>query len=414
MKKKCAMIAIGMSLVLGMGLSATAEKNYTPGVTVTADETSATGYTVTFVYEDADAEKVELSGSFAFYTDDGTRGAEPEEFTTPYDWEDGMFALGQETYKEEMKKVDGTDYWVVEMPLPSGHYQYAFYIDDSEERVDDPTNPGCYANVENGGAYTRSTVDVPWDAEKQKNSQDYYYAAPMDEEESGSLTFVNYEDVDGNMESLGIYLPNGYDKNDEEYRVLYLSHGGGGDETFWYGGGAAAEIFDHLIAEEKLEPTVVVTMNNTTYDWDFDKIIDNTVNHIIPYVEENYHVAVTADKRAFAGLSMGGLTTSHMLYDATDYFDYYGIFSGADASVDLKTCDLEKIDSKNIMVGVGIYDMAYTNESYGTDEDRTVQGFVDNLNENEVPFSYHEVEGGHEWFTWMQLLRIFGTETLWK
>ena len=32
----------------------------TPGVTVTADASSPTGYTVTFVYEDADAGQVEL------------------------------------------------------------------------------------------------------------------------------------------------------------------------------------------------------------------------------------------------------------------------------------------------------------------------------------------------------------------
>ena len=54
MGQKCGMILISsLAAAMMAGIPAMAES--TPGVTVTADENSPTGYTATFVYENADA-----------------------------------------------------------------------------------------------------------------------------------------------------------------------------------------------------------------------------------------------------------------------------------------------------------------------------------------------------------------------
>ena len=69
----------GLSAVMIMGMPVMAES--TPGVTVEADENSPTGYTATFVYENAEASEVKLLGTFSFYTRGYPIGAVPETFS---------------------------------------------------------------------------------------------------------------------------------------------------------------------------------------------------------------------------------------------------------------------------------------------------------------------------------------------
>ena len=65
--KKVLYIALCLALALSAMGGAFAEgAALAPGVTVVADENSPTGYTATFVYENADAQSVGLTGTFLF------------------------------------------------------------------------------------------------------------------------------------------------------------------------------------------------------------------------------------------------------------------------------------------------------------------------------------------------------------
>ena len=420
MKKKI-LVAFGMAALLtGSCMSAFAaeEAELTPGVTVAEDADSPTGYTVTFVYEAADATEVTLTGAFTFYNlDESIRGKTPEEYITPYDWENnGMFEAGDESYSEAMTKVEGTDYWTISLPLPCGHYQYVFHVDGAEEKLEDPTNPMEASGVENGMHYDRSTFYVPYDAEKQSEAIDFSYMAPREDGKSGEVTYVNYTDCNGEAAPLGVYLPYGFDADREEpYKVLYLSHGGGGNETDWFAGGSVDYIFDNMIAGGTVEPTVLITMNNTAYEWNFDVVIDNLTNNIIPYVEENYNVCSEASGKAFAGLSMGGMTTSNVLYNCADQFGYFGIMSGADVGKDFSTLDIEKMKEPVIMLGAGVYDFGLEREiPEGQEDGFTVKGLSKKLDDNGISYGWEEALGSHDWNTWPQLIKVFAEEYLWK
>ena len=404
-----------LAMVLGTTAFAEESSELTPGVTVIADEESATGYSATFVYEDAEAESVTLVGGMAFFYDDGTVAANPEVAYTPYEWKPDMVPSGDGGFSTEMTKVEGTDYWTVEVPLPNGKYLYAYNVDNAEKNISDPANVPMTAEVENGNAFDRSVFYVPYDSEKQAGYKDWSFLMEREDEQKGSVSFVNYDDLDGTARPLGVYLPYGYDENAEEpYKVLYLSHGGGGNETDWFYGGSANYIFDNLIAEGEVEPTIIVTMNNSVYEWDYDKIITNLTEYIVPYMEENYNVSADPSGKAFAGLSMGGMTTSHVYYDCADQFGYFGIFSGSDASIDLNSLDIDVLKKPFIMIGAGRYDMAYINDSYGQENDRTSLGLKDNFDEIGISYRFHVVDGSHDWFVWPQLLNIFAENYLWK
>lgn len=134
-----------------------------------------------------------------------------------------------------------------------------------------------------------------------------------------------------------VYLPYGYKANDKKtkYDVLYLMHGGGDNSTSfltppqdWL---PLRQVLDHLIAEGKMRPIIVVT---PTFYNDDENIGANGMNdaiamtrdfHIelqndlIPTVENKYNtylngkdsIAVTRsrDHRAYGGFSMGALST---------------------------------------------------------------------------------------------------------
>ena len=117
------LLLLPLILSLFLGVSALAEE-LTPGVTVTEDPSSPTGYYVTFVYEDANATEVFLNGTFAFYRAGTAIGVMPPEFIRAADWEPGMFRASSTDLAaaEPMVKAEGTDFWTITLALPSGHY----------------------------------------------------------------------------------------------------------------------------------------------------------------------------------------------------------------------------------------------------------------------------------------------------
>lgn len=138
-----------------------------------------------------------------------------------------------------------------------------------------------------------------------------------------------------------VYTPQSYNPDDTaaRYNVLYLMHGGGDNSTSFCSDPRSplplANVLDHLIADGKLRPLIVVMP--TFYPDDrniganrMDDAIAMTRDFhkelrqfLIPAVETAYHTwlesadsaAVTASRRhrAFGGFSMGALATWYQL-----------------------------------------------------------------------------------------------------
>ncbi|WP_391560012.1 alpha/beta hydrolase-fold protein [Robertmurraya sp.] len=380
------------------------------GVTVNRDNHSPTGYTATFVYKNETANSVQFYGQFQFANPGVDYPIENVPTYSPEEWTKEMFPLNMSTpYVKEMTKVEGTDFWTISMPLPSGGYPYSYIVDGVT--IADPSNMPI-ANQDTG-KQNLSMAYVPFDSKKQ--SFDYSYVLPKKGAKTGSVSFETYS-TSGLLttdQSLGIYLPHGYDPNrNEPYKVIYLSHGGGGNEADWFNTGSAANILDNLIAQKKTEPVIVVTMNNSVFGWDMAKITKNMMENIIPFMESNYHVSKDSNDRAFAGLSMGALTTTNIYYSNPTNFGYFGIFSGADARVDLSNYNLDDLRKPKLFVAAAWYDMAYHDVGFNS-EINTLK-FMSVLDANQIPYEFENVNGAHDWFTWPQLLNKFLTDVVWK
>ena len=164
---------------------------------------------------------------------------------------------------------------------------------------------------------------------------------------------MSYEDQTTQLDKIAyVYLPYGYSE-EQQYNVLYLMHGGWSNETTYLGTPEnpheLKHIIDHAIQDEKMAPVIIVcpTYNNTSQEDSADyglalRLTDNyhneLINDLIPAVEGKYNTyaegtspqGLTESRahRAFAGFSMGSVTTWHTFQYCMDYFKYFLPSSG--------------------------------------------------------------------------------------
>ncbi len=144
-----------------------------------------------------------------------------------------------------------------------------------------------------------------------------------------------------------VYLPYGYDAG-QKYNILYLLHGGGVTEDWWFKMFPdTVRILDNMIAKGVCKPCIIVTPTYYRGE-EADKNAEYITEHfqfelrrdLIPAVESRYSTYAAGDvsednliqtrrHRAFAGLSLGSMTTYRAaFYNNYDLFSWYGPFSG--------------------------------------------------------------------------------------
>ena len=390
--------------------------------TIIKDPGSVTGYTVTFRYKDPDATRVRIRGEWSFsdahgITVDGITYYEPEE------WKIGNFAMIPDFQGDwpayDMVKNEETGVWSYTIPLPSGTWSYRFYIGGVEGaelkdytdavQTTDPNNRPFEDFV---GAQNNSQVRVPFDPDKQVEDYSLQLPNPDGKDGTGEIVYYNMPD-DGTAYQLFVYLPYGYDAGREEpYNVLYISHGNGVEsETSWYNKGSVAYMLDNLIAQGRVEPFVLVSINNyavaeTLGEYD----VDNLINNIMPYVEANYNVSGQPEGRAVAGLSRGGRFTMETILTYPDEVGYYGLFSaGMPDNFDLATdLDVGALADSRIFVGYGEQELC--------DPERCAERLemLSNLTGQGQFYDWKLFPGGHQWTVWRQNFVDFCEMTLWK
>ncbi len=144
-----------------------------------------------------------------------------------------------------------------------------------------------------------------------------------------------------------VYLPHGYTP-DKKYNIVYLLHGGGVNEDWWFKTfPETATILDNLFADGLCEPCIIVTPTYYRNQPPQGMGTDLTEHFryelrrdLIPAVEKEFSTYACGDvseenlvrtraHRAFAGLSLGSMTTYRAaLYNNFDLFAWYGPFSG--------------------------------------------------------------------------------------
>lgn len=377
-------------------------------------------YQATFVYEDTDernAVSVNVLGGFQFYKEDEIGGyEEPDDPRTPvysaYQYEKGMFPTGY-VVDGTLMKYDMTEVkdetFEISLPLPGNLYYYDYevtYDDGTTVTIQDPSNKSPN-NSFNGHDAGHSLLYVG-DKNNTASGQEYVYAR---NDKNGTLKYDTYASLDGTQQPLGIYLPAGYDSS-KVYKTIYVSHGGGGNETDWMTIGALPNIMDNLIADQEVAEAIVVTMDNTYYNFDATKTVDNLTKNIIPYVEKTYSVSKNSKDRAVCGLSAGGTFTANTLVNAYKEFGYFGVWSPRNTVVAPLVEDgtigkdaLNEYKNNVYYIGVGKLDI-----SLRQNQEKLL---YDTLTNAGVDASIEYKNGAHDWYVWRDLFTTFAKDYLW-
>ncbi|RAV98895.1 alpha/beta hydrolase-fold protein [Pseudochryseolinea flava] len=211
-----------------------------------------------------------------------------------------------------------------------------------------------------------------------------------------------------------VYTPPGYKKS-TKYPVLYLLHGIGGDEKEWLNGGKPQVIFDNLYADKKLEPMIVVMPNGRAMKNDravgnvfdsvkvkaFSTFEQDLLTDLIPFVEKNFPVHKDRERRAIAGLSMGGGQSLNFGLGNLDKFAWVGGFSSAPNTklpeLLVPNVDDAKAKLKVLWISCGDQD-GLINFSKRTH---------DYLFAKNVPHIFYVEPGGHDFKVWKNDLYMF-------
>ncbi len=315
------------------------------------------------------------------------------------------------------KDEQGT--WSVTVgPLAADFYTYSFNIDGV--KTVDARNPLFKPGI----AGLDSMFEVPGPEADFESTQDVPHG------EIRAVWFASR--VLGQQRRMHIYTPPGYEGGKQNYPVLYLLHGSGDDDTGWMTIGRAGFILDNLIAAGTARPMLVVMPNGSlplpegvrrfeadgktlTPEWraaadaNQAKIALHIAGEIVPFVEETYRVDSGAERRALAGLSMGGGQTTRVLTTTPREFAYYGIWSssvGKDGGSEWESANgdfLSQADRHNASIRL-------LSISVGDRDEGALAGsraLSDVLTRRGVKHELHITGGAHTWINWRKYLNEF-------
>ncbi len=371
-----------------------------------ADPASPTGYTTTITVTDDGYESVLVFGDWLAVRMELTDPDDPSSYSTemyaPDDWENGMDYCSSSVIPM-VRGEDGS--WSLTLPLASSVMGVIAYHDVAEADLVDPKPQ-------------KLSFFVPYDAEKQSESFDWSAAFPA-EEQAGTLHDLTVTASDGSERSVSVYTPYGYDP-DTEYLVVYLIPGGGSNYLSWFTNGMVHNIFDNLTAAGQTEPTLLVSMQREDANGGY-------LDEIMRYVEENFHAADTADRRALVGVSMGSVAATQLWLEEPGCFGYYGFLSGAEKSVfrvseegyeyeELSPERIAELSDAVIFLGGGTTDF---NMFTGDGNSASVYDLAQWMDHYGIPHNaydgagYRIAAGDHNWPIWIKLMIPFASEYLW-
>ncbi len=231
----------------------------------------------------------------------------------------------------------------------------------------------------------------------------------------GRIDTVRYEsNTVGVARKAVIYTPPGFSK-DRRYPVLYLLHGIGGDEKEWLNGAQPQVILDNLYAEKSIEPMIVVMPNGRAMKDDraVGNIFDSArvqafatferdlLDDLLPFIEKSYPVYKDRERRAIAGLSMGGGQSLNFGLGNLDVFAWIGAFSAAPNTKkpELLVPDPEEARKKLKLLWI----------SCGDDDGLIIfsQRTHDYLQAENVPHIFYIEPGVHDFKVWKNGLYVF-------
>jgi enterochelin esterase-like enzyme len=305
----------------------------------------------------------------------------------------------------KMEKNDRGLWSVTVGPLKPEIYSYLFQV-DGVPRLD-PSNANIVPNLQSPSNSIEISGPHPelWDVQAVPHGIVHHHFY-----KSGIV---------GDERDFFVYTPPGYDpRADTKYPVLYLLHGYTDDASAWTAVGRANVILDNLIAQGKARPMIVVMplgygapeivtgpnadfWNEALRHKNFDRFTQALLTEVVPQVQSIYRVSSKREDRAIAGLSMGGAESLLVGLNHIDMFAWVGSFSAGgldpEFALDFPALNAEAAARLRLLwIACGTNDR-YVGKIPLITTNRELVAWLHSKN---IPLTFVETPGMHEWPVW--------------
>lgn len=307
---------------------------------------------------------------------------------------------GQWDRREVAMSKDEKGLWAVTLPgVPPGVWEYSFLVDGLA--MIDPGNPAQKPQRRPVASilHLPGNPPQPWDFQDVPHGtvhQHTYLSRAL-----------------GKARSVFVYTPPGYESGAvKEYPLLVLQHGSGDRHDTWVQHGKAHWILDNLTAAGKARPMVVLMLDghplgqvgrgdDSRRAQSLRAFQRELFEDALPLVESHYRVARERDRRALAGLSMGGWQSLSTGLNHLERFAWIGSFSGA---VRVEEIQAALQDSEGTNARLRLLWIACGEKDFLLEDN---QGLTASLTKHGVKHVWRLTPGDHSWPIWRQYLADF-------
>lgn len=294
-------------------------------------------------------------------------------------------------------RINGGDLWYLKASFPKdARLDYKIVIDNNQWILD-PVNPNHqWSGV--GGGSPNSELRMPaWRADEVTLMRDEVPQGKMVRDILVNSKQLSYQLM------YSVYLPPDFSK-EKNYPVLYVTDG---FEYLHENMGNIITTLNNLLYQKKIEPIIVVFIDhrepaNRLNNRRMTELAMNEnylnffVDEFLPIIEANYPVSKKAEERGILGTSMGGLNAAYFSFSRPDVFGLAGIQSPAFwfKPAIYTTCDNPEKPPLKVFMTTGIINDAQE----GALKMKSI------LDKNTCTYQYKEVNEGHSWGNWRNLL----------
>ncbi len=295
------------------------------------------------------------------------------------------------------RQLPGSDIWILKASFPrDARLDYKLVINNTDWILD-PLNPRHqWSGV--GGGSPNSELRMPlWKADLVTFPQESVAQGRLIKDILFNSKLLSYQIM------YSVYLPAQYDKS-KTYPVLYVTDG---YEYLHENMGNIFTTLNNLIHQQKMEPIIAVFVDhrepvNRLNNRRMTELAMNEaylnffVNELLPKIEVEYSVSRKAEERAILGTSMGGLTAAYFSFSRPDIFGLAGIQSPAFwfRPAIYTTCDNPEKPPVKVYMTTGVIN----------DAEEGARKMKAILDKNTCTYQYKEVNEGHSWGNWRNLL----------
>jgi enterochelin esterase family protein len=284
--------------------------------------------------------------------------------------------------------------------VPAGVWEYSFAADGLN--LLDSLNPAFKPQREPQKSilHVPSTPPAPWDWQDLPHGTVHQHGYA-----SQAL---------GRARECLVYTPPGYEREaGKKYPLLVLQHGSGDNHQTWIAHGKAHWILDHLIAERKAVPMVVLMLDGHPLGMvprggdarrrqATEAFRRELFEDALPLVEASYRVEKDPALRAIAGLSMGGGQSLSIGLGNLDRFAWVGAFSAGPPSAEALQAFLA--DAATANARLSLLWIACGKDDFLLQRN---EEFTAALKEKGIRHDWLLTEGDHSWPVWRRYLADF-------